>query len=229
MSEQETETVDAVKDTTESEATKEMKSDEAPAEAADAKADGGDKPKADAKADDANDAEDQPAKEGDAEDSVPEVELKYPESLGEIAPEMDAEVKALIADEKLTQAQTDKMLGLYEKVRAAESERVMASHNEAKDEGLRALKEEHGKAFKEKAGQVKAFLKEKGGDDLVKFMDDTGGSTVPLLFNFLSQIAADYASDGGIKSPAKEAGKPQTLSGLLYDHPTSVKLASGQN
>lgn len=143
-----------------------------------------------------------PAAEADEGAAAPaEVPEEYAFTMPE-GMEMDqgltAAVSPILKELGLTQAQADKLVGVYAQHQAAQGKATQDAFTQQQDEWTKALKtdpEFGGEAFDKNAGIAAAALQKFGSPELIEFLNGTGAGNNPALVKFVWQIGKMVVED----------------------------------
>jgi hypothetical protein len=107
-------------------------------------------------------------------------------------------VSPILKELGLTQAQADKLVGVYAQHQLAQGQATQAAFTQQQDEWTRALKTDPdfgGEAFDKNAGIAAAALDKFGSPELIEFLNDTGAGNNPALVKFVWQIGKMVVED----------------------------------
>lgn len=114
--------------------------------------------------------------------------------------------------------QAQKILSWFHESAEQQRTKFVESQKQAFETTINTLKDEWGNAFDGKIAKVKSVLKEVGGDEFVKFMNESGFGNRMEVVRFAEKLAKRFEEDG------TEAGNPNPAAGRLTPQEANQKI-----
>lgn len=113
--------------------------------------------------------------------------------------------RKLAYEQKLLPQQANELYGYINNQIKSVNERLLNSQQSELENGINALKEEWGEAFEQNVFKAKATVKEFGGPEFQKYLNESGLGNDPRLIKVFSHIGAKFFQEDSFAGDSKPA------------------------